>query len=61
MGFSGLLDRYTSYENHIQPILKLTSVLIGDVMNVAENSKLLNFYSVFAWDHFLNGHNFFIK
>ena len=61
MGFSGLLERYAIYENHIQPISNLTSVLKGDVMNVAKNSKLLNFYSVFAWDHFLNGHNFFIK
>ena len=61
MGFSGLLDRYRMYENHIQPILKLTSVLIGDVIKVAKNSKLLFFLCFFAWDHFLNGHNFFIK
>ena len=44
MGFSGLLELYKMYGIHLQPILKLTSALIGDVMKVAENSKFPDFF-----------------
>ena len=43
MGFSGLLELYKMYGIHLQTILKLTSALIGDVMEVAENSKFQDF------------------
>ena len=43
MGFSGLLELYKMYGIHLQTILKLTSALIGDVMEVAENPKFQDF------------------
>ena len=39
MGFSGLLELDKMYEIHLPTILKLTSALMGVVMNVAEKSK----------------------
>ena len=40
MGFSGILELYKMYEIHLPTILKLTSALMGEVMNVAEKSKI---------------------
>ena len=54
MGFSGLLELYKMYGIHQQPILKLTSALIGDVMEVAENSKNLDFSWFFGHKKFLD-------
>ena len=49
MEFSGLLELYKMYGIHLRPILKLTFALIGDVMEVAENSKFQNsFFGFFA-------------
>ena len=58
MGFSGLLELYQMYGIHLQPILKLTSALIGDVMEVAENSKFLDFFWFLGYN-FLNLQDFF--
>ena len=58
MGFSGLLELYKMYGIHLQPILKLTSALIGDVMEVAENSKFLDFLGFLGYN-FLNLQDFF--
>ena len=40
MGFSGLVELYKMYEIPLPTILKLTSALMGEVMNVAEKSKI---------------------
>ena len=39
MGFSGILELNKMYEIHLPTILKLTSALMGEVMNVPKNQK----------------------